>query len=339
MKKPRYCLEVWGRDYDRIKETCTFAEELGYYGFFYGESLSDLDLDCWTVLSTLIPITKTIKLGPVITYINPAYRSLALIAKQSITFHDISNGRLEFRTGAGAASEYSTSWWDPYGIDYPDSRTRIAIFDEGLGLFIKYVRRCDPIEYEKERRQPSTQSMDSDRTGGLVNAINHNGKYYRAMGAVMAKPLKDIPITIAAKGTKMMQIAAKYADIWESSYLTPYEFSSKNDKFSKIMKLGNNTESEPKRGLSSFPKRSIELDVIVAESNRELEVKKKTLAIERGPIAYEQVLQKGLVGTPNEIHTKVSKYIDLGIDQFFLAFQNPLDLDSIELFMKSVDLV
>jgi len=332
-------LEVWGRDYDRIKNTCTFAEKLGYYGFFYGESLTDLDLDCWTVLSTLIPITKTIKLGPVITYINPNYRSLALIAKQSITFHDISNGRLEFRTGAGAASEYSISWWDPYGIDYPDSHTRVAIFYEGLALFKKYVRRSDSIEPEKVRRQPSNQSMDIDRPGGLVNAIYHNGKYYRALGAMMAKPLQDIPITIAAKGTKMMQIAAKYADIWESSYMTPIEFSSKNDKFSKIIELENNAELETNRDSIPIPKRSIELDVIVAESNRELQVKKKTLAAERGPIAYDKVLQKGLVGTPDEIHAKVSKYIDLGIDQFFLAFQDPLDLDSLELFMKTVDLV
>jgi alkanesulfonate monooxygenase SsuD/methylene tetrahydromethanopterin reductase-like flavin-dependent oxidoreductase (luciferase family) len=201
------------------------------------------------------------------------------------------------------------------------------------------MRRDDVVEFENEWRHPSTQSTESDRPGGLVKAINHNGKYYRAMEAVMAKPLQDIPITIAAKGTKMMQIAAKYADIWELSYLTPSEFSSKNDKFSKIMKLGNNTESEPKRNSSLPPKRSIELDVIVAESNRELEVKKKTLAAERGPLEYEQVLQKGLVGTPDEIHTKVSKYIDLGIDQFFLAFQNPSDLISIELFMKSVDMV
>ena len=45
----RLCLEVWGKDYNKIKETCLLAEKLGYYGFYYGESLADIDLDCWTV--------------------------------------------------------------------------------------------------------------------------------------------------------------------------------------------------------------------------------------------------------------------------------------------------
>ena len=62
----------------KIKQTCLLAEELGYYGFYYGESLTEIDLDCWTVLSAMIPITNKIKLGPVITYILPEYRSLAL---------------------------------------------------------------------------------------------------------------------------------------------------------------------------------------------------------------------------------------------------------------------
>ena len=79
----------------------------GYDGFIYGESLANIDLDCWTILSSLINITNKIKLGPVITYLFPEYRSIALLAKQSITFQTLSNGRLQFRTGAGATLQYS----------------------------------------------------------------------------------------------------------------------------------------------------------------------------------------------------------------------------------------
>lgn len=340
MNEPKnYCLEIWGRDYGRIKDACIFAEELGYYGFYYGESLTDLDLDCWTVLSTLIPLTKTIKLGPIITYINPNYRSLALLAKQSITFQDISEGRLEFRTGAGAATDFSKSWWDPYGIDYPQSHTRVAIFEEGLALFRKYIGRETSYLVGPEVNNIQTTNTPSkiDRPDKLINAVYHSGRYFRATGAEMAKPKHDIPITIAAKSTKMMQIAARFADIWESSYLTPIEFSLKNGKFNEIMKLATINKDSGGRGASnSHPKRSIELDVIIAETKKELEDKKKVLTKERGLKAYRQVLQKGLVGTPNEIRSKISIYIKLGIDQFFLAFQDPLDLKSIELFMQSV---
>jgi alkanesulfonate monooxygenase SsuD/methylene tetrahydromethanopterin reductase-like flavin-dependent oxidoreductase (luciferase family) len=83
------------------KRYCILAEKLGYYGFYYGESLAEIDLDCWSVISNLFAMTTTIKLGPVITYLIPQYRNIALLAKQSATLQEISNGRLEFRTGAG----------------------------------------------------------------------------------------------------------------------------------------------------------------------------------------------------------------------------------------------
>jgi hypothetical protein len=69
--KPNFCLEVWGTDYNKIKDSCILSEKLGYDGFFYGESLADIDLDCWTILSSLSAVTDKVKLGPVITYLFP----------------------------------------------------------------------------------------------------------------------------------------------------------------------------------------------------------------------------------------------------------------------------
>ena len=59
----RFCIEVWGTDYEKIKDTCILAEKLGYYGLYYGESLAEIDLDCWSVISNLSAMTVTIKLG------------------------------------------------------------------------------------------------------------------------------------------------------------------------------------------------------------------------------------------------------------------------------------
>jgi alkanesulfonate monooxygenase SsuD/methylene tetrahydromethanopterin reductase-like flavin-dependent oxidoreductase (luciferase family) len=70
------CLDVWGTDYEKVKGTCIRAEELGYYGFYYGELLSDIDFDCWTIISALVPQTSRIKLGPVITYCYPNIEAL-----------------------------------------------------------------------------------------------------------------------------------------------------------------------------------------------------------------------------------------------------------------------
>jgi alkanesulfonate monooxygenase SsuD/methylene tetrahydromethanopterin reductase-like flavin-dependent oxidoreductase (luciferase family) len=313
-----YCLEIWGTDYEKIKQTCILAEKLGYYGFYYGESLTEIDLDCWTVLSTLIPITNKIKLGPVITYILPDYRSLALLVKQSITFQDISNGRLEFRTGAGASLEYSLPWWYPFGINYSNATQRVALFNEGIQLLLQLLGNND------------TNYSQSERT-----LSNFDGQFYKIRGASFVKPKIRIPITIAAKQNKMMKIAANYADTWECSYLTPNEYFTLNQRFESLSKKMQNSRdsTNPQNGVV---KRSIELDVLIASTERELDYKKKLFAMERGPSVHTQILKKGLVGNSTQVRTRLQQYVDLGISQFFLAFQDPFDLKSIELFMDAV---
>ncbi len=317
MNDARFCLEIWGTDYEKIKQTCMVAEELGYYGFYYGESLTEIDLDCWTVLSTLIPITNKIKLGPVITYMLPDYRSLALLVKQSITFQDISKGRLEFRTGAGASLEYSHQWWYPFGITYSNEIQRVALFNEGIQLLSKLLGNYD---------------IDYSQSGSTC--ANFDGQFYKIRGASFVKPKIRIPITIAAKQDRMMKIAANYADIWECSYLTPNEYFTLNERFERLLKTRNIGESNELK--NKVVKRSIELDVLIASTEQELEYKKKLFAMERGPGVYNQILKKGLVGNSAQVCARIREYMDLGINQFFLAFQDPFDIKSIELFMDAV---
>ena len=156
-------------------------------------------------------MTETIKLGPVITYLIPQYRNIALLAKQSATLQEISNGRLEFRTGAGATHDYATQWWYPFGIDYPNIGERISLLDEGL----KVLR----LLWSKPE-------------------VHFSGKHFKINGARLKHPNIPIPITIAAKRKKMMQLAAKHADVWESSYLSPEQFASINSEFEKISNQG-----------------------------------------------------------------------------------------------------
>jgi alkanesulfonate monooxygenase SsuD/methylene tetrahydromethanopterin reductase-like flavin-dependent oxidoreductase (luciferase family) len=59
-------------------------------------------------------------------------------------------------------------------------------------------------------------------------------------------------------------------------------------------------------------------------------------AMERGPAVHNQILNNGLVGKPDAISKRVKEYADAGVDQFFLAFQDPFDFKALELFKKSV---
>ncbi len=296
----KICLEIWGTNYEKIKDTCIFAEKNGYDGFFYGESLANIDLDCWTVLSSLINITSKIKLGPVITYLFPDYRSIALLGKQAITFQTLSKGRLEFRTGAGATLQYSIQWWYPYGIEYLKSINRVELLDEGLHVLT--------MLWNKE-----------------LSSITFKGRYFKLNGANIKIPhilIEKVPITVAAKKKKTMTIAAKYADIWESSYISPKEFLKLNNEFSHIIDKNINRKIE----------RSIELDVIIAESVTDLEYKEKIFAMERGPNILYQIRKHGLIGKSTTVAERIKEYLEAGVTQFFLAFQDPFDIGSLGIF-------
>jgi alkanesulfonate monooxygenase SsuD/methylene tetrahydromethanopterin reductase-like flavin-dependent oxidoreductase (luciferase family) len=303
----KFCLEIWGTNYEKIKDTCIFAEKNGYDGFFYGESLTNIDLDCWTVLSSLINITSTIKIGPVITYLFPEYRSIALLAKQAITFQTLSNGRLEFRTGAGATLQYSVQWWYPYGIEYLKTTSRVELLDEGL-----YVLT---MLWNKE-----------------LLFVKFKGKFFKLNDASIKIPhieIDKIPITVAAKKKKTMAIAANYADIWESSYISTIEFLKLNNEFTHLIGKDTNRKIE----------KSIELDVIIAESDTDLKYKEKIFALERGPNILHQIKKHGLIGKPNDIAERINEYRKAGVTQFLLSFQDPFDKNSLGSFndvMKAI---
>jgi alkanesulfonate monooxygenase SsuD/methylene tetrahydromethanopterin reductase-like flavin-dependent oxidoreductase (luciferase family) len=302
-----FCLEIWGTDYNKIKETCLLAEKLGYHGFYYGESLTDIDLDCWTIVSNLSAMTHKIKLGPVITYILPQYRNISLLAKQALTVQEISNGRLEFRTGVGAPPQWASNWWHPYAIDYSNNAKRVSLFEEGMELLGMLWSRSS-------------------------TTTTFNGQHFKVKDIALLKNClrtKVIPITIAAKQLKTMQIAAKYAHIWECSYLNPEQFVSLNKKFENICKKTNQDEG---RRIT----KSIELDVIISESDSDLKYKKKIFATERGLSLANQIFKQGLIGTPEEVRERLIQYTRVGVNQFLLAFHDPLDNKALELFVDTV---
>jgi hypothetical protein len=53
-------------------------------------------------------------------------------------------------------------------------------------------------------------------------------------------------------------------------------------------------------------------------------------------VVYNHILNKGLVDTSDTIANRVKEYIDAGVYQFFLAYQDPFDSNALELFITSV---
>ncbi len=199
----KIALEVWSSDLAQLLDTCCRAEALGIDAFYYGEAPTGLNLDCWTTLAALAQRTHRIRLGPVITNVLGSYRSVVLLGKQAATVAIVSDGRLDFRTGVGAAADFGRPWWEPYGVEYPVYDRRLHELRRALSL-LRPFWRGEPVEFSPG--QPVRIGFDTPR----------------------------IPVTVAATGPKGVALAGEFADTWETSFRTAAEVVTQREEFGAL---------------------------------------------------------------------------------------------------------
>ena len=269
----KIALEVWSAHFDEVRATCLRAESLGLDGFYYGESPHGLNLDCWTTLAGLAALTDTIRLGPVITNVLPTYRSTVLMAKQAATVAAIAPGRVDFRTGVGAASRFARPWWEPFGIEYPS-----------------YDRRLTDL----------TRALEA-----MPDVWTH----------LAVSPL---PITVAARGSRAMQLAADHAAVWETSFATAAEFT---DRLSVFRKLATGRQYRT----------SLEIDGFVSMTPDGVGHLIDRVRGERGGSEdLGPVFERALVGSPDVVAEQLDVLAVAGVDQIVVALHDPHDHDALE---------
>jgi len=145
--------------------------------------------ESWTLLAALADKTRRIRIGTLVTSI--PLRNPAVLARQALTVDHISNGRLELGLGAGAPGNVDPVY-SMIGIKDWTPAERVSRFQE----IVEIIDKC------------------------LRNKItNYSGRYYQLRGTTMAPPPVQQPrpsITIGAMGPRMLKIAARYADTWNS---------------------------------------------------------------------------------------------------------------------------
>ncbi|HEX6737354.1 MAG TPA: TIGR03560 family F420-dependent LLM class oxidoreductase [Vicinamibacteria bacterium] len=141
----------------------------------------------WTLLAGLAARTERVRVGVLVSC--NTFRHPALLVKEAVTVDHISNGRLELGVGAG--------WYVPehekFGIDFPPPGELVARFREAVEI-IDHMLRNEFTTYEGRYYQ-------------LRDAPNRPGPVQRP------RP----PLMIGAKGPRMLEIVARYADNWNSS--------------------------------------------------------------------------------------------------------------------------
>jgi probable F420-dependent oxidoreductase len=145
--------------------------------------------EAWTLLAALAAVTERAELGTIV--LGTAFRPPALTAKMAATLDEIAHGRLMLGLGTG--------WHEPEyrAFGYPFDH-RAGRFEEALQIIIPLLRG--------ER-------------------VTFHGRWHDVDDAVLIPPPPRparlpgrMPILVAAKGERVLRLAARWADAWNAAW-------------------------------------------------------------------------------------------------------------------------
>lgn len=186
------------KPWTQVLDEFVMAEALGFDHAWLVDHLVDTDgpaengcLEGWTLLAAIAARTSRIRLGVLVS--SNTFRHPALLLKEAVTVDHISNGRLILGIGTG----WNEDEHRRYGIDLPEPKERVDRFEEAIRII--------------------SQLMSQERT-------TFAGRFYRLEDARLQPPpiqRPRIPILIAAHRPRMLRIAARYADQWDTFAAIP----------------------------------------------------------------------------------------------------------------------
>jgi alkanesulfonate monooxygenase SsuD/methylene tetrahydromethanopterin reductase-like flavin-dependent oxidoreductase (luciferase family) len=222
----------------------------------------------WTLLAALATQTKTIRIG--ILSATP-WRNPAFLSRQAMTVDHISNGRLDLGLGAGAPGDVDISYAMTGTPDYPPK--------ERVDRFREIVEIVDQL-----LRNPET---------------TYTGQYYQIKGTIInplpiQKPRP--PLMIGGNGPRMLKIAARYADTWNT-------FGGIQIKSFEEM-------------LALTRERNLRLDRYCAEFERD------PATLRRSVLIYTHEEYQKIYSIPGAFEEIVKRYQEIGITEivFFYPF-------------------
>ena len=184
-----------GRPVDEILDLARFADENGWYSFWFADhymgNSGSKDLvpgdvhECWSILPAIAAVTSDIRIGPLVA--PTSVHHPALLANRAATIDHVSNGRMVLGMGAG----WQINEHHAYGIDLEAPGPRVSRFEESIQI----VRSL----------------LDNERT-------DFAGDFYAFIDAPCdPKPIQDkLPILVGTGGPRMCRITARHAQEWNT---------------------------------------------------------------------------------------------------------------------------
>jgi probable F420-dependent oxidoreductase len=310
-------------DFTAARTVAAQAEALGFYSiaaedhFFmtgFGRDANEPRLECFTLLSALAPLTRTLKLTQIVA--SNSYRHPALLAKIISTLHDITGGRVELGLGAGWFREE----YEAFGLPYPKPSVRIAQMAEG----VQVLKRL----WTEER-------------------ANFRGEFYELANAPhMPKPAPRPRIMIGGGGEKLLRVAAAEADIVniippsggatgkvvieDALKFDEHEFRRRVDLLAaRCKEVGRNLAEIELSGM---------VYVLLAPTEEAADTMARMtaqmLGVDASNLAAVRTSPSTLVGTAEQVAAEMRRRArDLGVTYYFCNFLGP---DMLQLFGREV---
>jgi alkanesulfonate monooxygenase SsuD/methylene tetrahydromethanopterin reductase-like flavin-dependent oxidoreductase (luciferase family) len=240
------------------------------------------------MLGALALATRQARIGPAVTYaFDPAAHHPSWLAKRAVTVDHLSRGRLDLRLAVGAGDAETRVAWERHGIRYPAGRQRVAALEAAVDVLDRLLR------------------------GETVNASGPFGRLRNA--CLEPRPIQHPrpPLWIAAMRPQALALTARRADGWEASYVTPATFATLGARLDALLAI----EGRAPRAV----RRSVEVDVIIADSPAECEGWIQRFAAERGGDAAA-LLETALVGDPEAVASRILAYAGAGATDLMLGF-------------------
>jgi probable F420-dependent oxidoreductase len=295
MREIKFNLTLPMTSLEKVREYAALAEDLGFYSVSLGDHLfvrvphmswgpQVPHLECFMTLSAVAATTRRVRLAPLVAVI--PFRSPALLAKMTSTIDHISGGRLI----AGLGSGWFQDEFEAYGYGSPSGGERIERMAEAIGVLKAMWTREEP---------------------------SFKGRYYTIDKAYnFPKPVQKPhpPIMIGGAGRKVLEIAAREADIVNLVSSAPsVNRKAKFDKDTLRRRLAMLREFAQAAGrdpdsieISGFP------FVFIARDQSEADATGARIAQRNGLAAIDEARESPglLLGTPAEIRRELRARIE-----------------------------
>ena len=139
--------------------------------------------EAWSLLTALAVATEKVELGQLVMC--ASFRPPAVLAKMAVTTDHISGGRLTLGLGAGWHDQEYRAFGFP--LDH-----RVSRFEEALQIIVPLLRG-ETVSFK-----------------GRFHEVNE--------GVLLPKADRRIPILIAGNKPRMLQLTARYADVWNTAW-------------------------------------------------------------------------------------------------------------------------